>query len=111
MEFDRSNGAGTRENDPPVVIGFSRFEGGHVYLHRLFNPEKIAENFKIAGVDIRSVKHALIVEFGNKDFDFLCDASMNQSQSLNIFSDEDSAITWLKYSKEQQDCSKERLEY
>ena len=57
------------------------------------------------------MKHALIVEFGNKDFDFLCDASMNQSQSLNIFSDEDSAITWLKYSKEQQDCSKERLEY
>ncbi len=58
-------------------------------------PEKLASEFMKYGVDIRLLRRAMVVARDEDDFQFLANVTINKSQLLRIFHDEESAITWL----------------
>jgi hypothetical protein len=74
------------------------FRGANLHLST-FNvyatPQKLAEEFKKRGVDIRSLKRALIFMPDDGDYRFLETVSINQAQTLRIFFDEEMAKAWL----------------
>ncbi|NMC86256.1 MAG: hypothetical protein GYA58_13315 [Anaerolineaceae bacterium] len=74
------------------------FRGANLHLST-FNvyatPQKLAEEFKKLGIDIRSLKRALIFMPDDGDYRFLETVSINQAQTLRIFFDEEMAKAWL----------------
>ena len=58
-------------------------------------PEKLASEFMKYGVDIRLLRRAMVVARDEDDFQFLANVTINKSQLLRIFHDEESAIAWL----------------
>lgn len=59
-------------------------------------PEKLANEFLKYGVDIRSLRRAMVVAKDEDDYRFLSNVTVNKSQLLRIFHDEESAIAWLQ---------------
>jgi hypothetical protein len=59
-------------------------------------PEKLANEFLKYGVDIRSLRRAMVVAKDEDDYRFLSNVTVNKSQLLRIFHDEESAIAWLR---------------
>ena len=74
------------------------FRGANLHLST-FNvyatPQKLAEEFKKRGIDIRSLKRALIFMPDDGDYRFLETVSINQAQTLRVFYDEEPAKIWL----------------
>jgi len=59
-------------------------------------PEKLGLEFSKAGVNAWSLRRAMLIKTGQKDFDFLEDVTINSAQTLRIFTDEGDAKAWLK---------------
>ena len=59
-------------------------------------PEKLASEFLKYGVDIHSLRRAMVVAKDEEDYRFLANVTVNKSQLLRIFHDEASAIAWLR---------------
>jgi hypothetical protein len=59
-------------------------------------PDKLAEEFSKFGVDIRSLRRALLLFKEDRDYHFLETAIINKFQTFRTFFDEDEARTWLK---------------
>jgi hypothetical protein len=65
-------------------------------LNIYMTPEKLANEFLKYGVDIRSLRRAMVVAKDEDDYRFLSNVTVNKSQLLRIFHDEESAIAWLQ---------------
>ncbi len=59
-------------------------------------PEKLGLEFSKAGVNAWSLRRALLIKPGQKDFNFLEDVSVNSAQTVRLFTDEGDAKSWLK---------------
>lgn len=59
-------------------------------------PDKLANEFLKYDVDIRSLRRAMVVAKDEDDYRFLSNVTVNKSQLLRIFHDEESAIAWLQ---------------
>ena len=74
------------------------FRGANLNLS-IFNvyatPQKLAEEFKKRGIDIHSLKRALIFMPDDGDYRFLETVSINQAQNLRVFFNEELAKAWL----------------
>jgi hypothetical protein len=58
-------------------------------------PKKIAFEFCKLGIDAWKLKRALLINPGQRDFDFFKNVTTNSAQILELFTDEENAKKWL----------------
>lgn len=59
-------------------------------------PKKLSSEFEKYGIDIRRLRRAVLVKGFHQDFRFMENVSLNQFQTLRLFSNEQTAREWLK---------------
>jgi DNA-directed RNA polymerase subunit H (RpoH/RPB5) len=64
-------------------------------------PDKLSEEFKKFGINILNLRRAILVISNDENYRFLETVSLNQSQKLRIFSDENLAKEWLAIKPQQ----------
>ncbi|MPN13468.1 hypothetical protein SDC9_160789 [bioreactor metagenome] len=78
-----------------ILLNFATANMKLSTINIYMTPDKLATEFLKYGVDIRQLRRAMVVAKDENDYRFLANVTVNQSQLLRIFHDEDSAINWL----------------
>jgi len=83
------------KNCKHILLNFATANMKLSTINIYMTPDKLATEFLKYGVDIRQLRRAMVVAKDENDYRFLANVTVNQSQLLRIFHDEDSAINWL----------------
>jgi hypothetical protein len=79
-----------------ILIDFRRSPISMSTLKIYEVPKKLAEIFAVEGINIITVKRAVLITQKNEDYAFLETVSENQSHQFKLFYDMDAAKKWLK---------------